>query len=149
MNDNNRDEWSHGRLEHIKRALPPAPPTDCSGWESDIPTGQWSVGRLENVLRALMPVAVDCSAWDAPAAEPQLTVSVQFEDGELTDSFVRAIQQADPTLRLERVPPTAIRLALPNQGALATLYGAFQGLQAVGCVIGSEHGAFRVRRKAS
>jgi hypothetical protein len=29
------------------------------------------------------------------------------------------------------------------------LYGAFQGLQAAGCVIGSEHGAFRVRRQAS
>jgi hypothetical protein len=148
MSDNTREGWTSGNLERVMRVLPPQE-IDCSSWESDIPADQWSNGTLERVIRTLPPQEVDCSDWNATTGEPQLTVSVQFEDGELTDSFVQAIRQSEPNLRLERTPSTTVVLALPNQNAVAALYGAFQGLQAAGCVIGSEQGTFRVRRKAS
>jgi hypothetical protein len=122
-----------------------AVPVDCSDWV-DTSTG-WTFGNFvtEKVTREAS--TIDCSEWDS--AQPQLQVSVQFEDGELSDSFVQAIRQTNPSVQLERDPSTTVVLALPNHNAVAALYGAFQGLEAAGCVIGSEHGTFRVRRKAS
>lgn len=120
---------------------------DCSEWV-DTSEG-WTFGSLVTAKVTRGAVEVDCSGWDANAPQPQLTVSVQFEDGELGDSFVQAIRQTDPNVRLHREPATTVRLALPNQHAVAALYGAFQELQTAGCVIGSEAGTFRVRRKAS
>lgn len=129
------------------RSLPPVE-IDCANWAPEVPA---ELGAYTVVKRTLPPVVVDCSGWDAEPAESSLAVSVQFEDGELTDTFVRALRQTAPAMSLERATPEAatVVVALRNHSAVAALYDAFQGLQTAGCVIGSEADGFRVRRKAS
>jgi hypothetical protein len=146
MNDNTPQSNDQFVTDKVTR---PAVVIDCSDW---VETSEgWTFGNFvtEKITRDAIEVVCTHSAALAPVSdEPELTVSVQFEDGDLSDSFVTAIRQSDPTVRLER-EPSAVLLALPNQGAVAALFGAFQGLQAAGCVIGSDRGAFRVRRAAS
>ena len=122
---------------------------DCSDWV-DASDG-WTFGDFVTEKVTREPVVIDCSRWDAEAAESSLAVSVQFEDGELTDTFVRSLRQTAPAMSLERATPEAatVVVALRNHSAVAALYDAFQGLQTAGCVIGSEANGFRVRRKAS
>lgn len=113
---------------------------DCSDW-LDTSDG-WTFGDFVTEKATREAVVVDCSDWEA---EPALAVSVRFEDGELADTFVRAIRST-----AHAMPDAAtVVISLRDPDAVAALSDAFQGLQTAGCVIGSEPDGFRVRRKAS
>jgi hypothetical protein len=104
VSENN--EWSEGRLVNLAKSVP-SNPTDCSGWESDIPAERWSHGSLVNLAKPVASNVTDCSDWDRrPAVWLELVASSEVRGlpaGAVmkhTFALVNAISKTVPALGL-------------------------------------------------
>jgi len=99
------NDWSEGKLENAARGVP-AKVTDCSNWESDLPSEAWSEGNLESLARTVPGLVTDCAVWDAEPAV-WLELVVRFEvNADLeavrtaTAQLINTLKRMAPDLRL-------------------------------------------------